>query len=77
LKKADDPMWKDMGQDPFFYYVHSYFPQPTDASIVAAETEYGVKFAAAIRQGRLTATQFHPEKSQKMGLTLLRNFVSL
>jgi glutamine amidotransferase len=77
LKEADDPMWEDMGQDPFFYYVHSYFPQPTDASIVAAETEYGVKFAAAIRQGRLTATQFHPEKSQKMGLTLLRNFVSL
>ena len=61
--------------DPFFYFVHSYYPEPTDESIVAGYTEYGERFAAAIATKNLLATQFHPEKSQETGLLLLRQFL--
>jgi glutamine amidotransferase len=57
--------------------VHSYYVQPRDRSLVALETSYGDTFAAAIVRGNLIATQFHPEKSQRAGLRLLRNFVEL
>lgn len=69
------PPWTDLGEAPYFYYVHSYFPSPSDPSLVAAETDYGVKFAGAIQRGRLVATQFHPEKSQKAGMKLIGNFL--
>lgn len=72
-----DPIWEGMGTEPYFYYVHSYFPEPTSGDIVAATTDYGCTFAAAVRQGRLIATQFHPEKSQHLGLRLLTNFLTL
>ena len=72
-----DPVWQGMGEDPYFYFVHSYYPVPEDGSLVAASCTYGVRFAAAIRRGNLVATQFHPEKSQKLGVQLLKNFVSL
>jgi glutamine amidotransferase len=61
----------------FVYYVHSYYVQPRDPSLVALESTYGETFAAAIARGNLIATQFHPEKSQRAGLQLLRNFVEL
>lgn len=67
--------WQNLGSDPFFYYVHSYFPSPVDRTLVAAETTYGVPFAGAVQRGRLVATQFHPEKSQKAGLRLIGNFL--
>ena len=67
--------WTDLGEAPYFYYVHSYFPTPLDSSLVAAETEYGVAFAGAIQHGRLIATQFHPEKSQRTGMKFIRNFL--
>lgn len=71
-----DPLWDDLGEPPFFYFVHSYFPEPADEELVAMSTEYeGFHFASAIRRGRLLATQFHPEKSQRAGLSLLRNFL--
>jgi glutamine amidotransferase len=57
------------------YFVHSYFVVPKDPSIVAATTEYGLEFAAAVWAGNVFATQFHPEKSQRAGLQLLRNFL--
>ena len=64
------------GQQPdFFYFVHSYCVQPLDSSIVAAETEYGGTFCSAVSQGRLLATQFHPEKSQSIGMQLLKFFI--
>jgi imidazole glycerol phosphate synthase glutamine amidotransferase subunit len=67
--------WKGLGVDPYFYFVHSYFPQPIDPSIVAAETDYGgISFASAIETPSLLACQFHPEKSQTAGLRLLANF---
>lgn len=71
-----DPEWDGLGPSPFFYFVHSYFPDPVDPSIIAMRTDYeGVTFASAIRRGRLLATQFHPEKSQKAGLRLIGNFL--
>ncbi|HEY8962026.1 MAG TPA: imidazole glycerol phosphate synthase subunit HisH [Luteolibacter sp.] len=74
-RQADIGFWKGLGQEPYFYYVHSYFPVPADDKVIAAETTYGEDtFAAAVQQGPLLAAQFHPEKSQDAGLRLLRNF---
>jgi glutamine amidotransferase len=56
------------------YFVHSYYPVPKDQSLIATETEYPTPFCSAIATGRLVATQFHPEKSQAVGLEMLRNF---
>lgn len=60
----------------FFYFVHSYHARPRDESIVAAVTDYGGQFCSAVRRGRLFATQFHPEKSQRLGLDLLGSFLA-
>ena len=59
----------------YVYFVHSYYPEPADASIVAGTAEYGSTFAAAIATKNVFATQFHPEKSQETGLTILQEFV--
>jgi imidazole glycerol-phosphate synthase subunit HisH len=68
--------WEGLGADPYFYYVHSYFPVPADPSVIAAKTSYGDDdFAAAIELPNLLACQFHPEKSQEAGLRLIRNFL--
>ncbi len=77
LTNPRDPIWRGMGENPYFYYVHSYYPCPQNLEIIAATTTYGIPFAAAIRCGRLVATQFHPEKSQRLGLLLLHNFATL
>lgn len=61
---------------PAYYFVHSYYPVPTDADMISATCEYGESFAASISRGAIHATQFHPEKSQTAGLTLLGNFLS-
>ena len=63
--------------DAHFYFVHSYFPEPRASDAAIAWCEYGVTFAAAIERGRLFATQFHPEKSQRWGLRLLENFAAV
>ena len=65
----------DVADDEHFYFVHSYRARPRDASVVAAEADYGGPFCAAVARGRLFATQFHPEKSQAAGLRLLRAFL--
>ncbi len=75
-RRQDSGNWADLGANPYFYYVHSYFPVPEDAAVIAAETEYGEdRFAAAIELPNLLACQFHPEKSQETGLRLIRNFL--
>lgn len=56
------------------YFVHSYYPVPVDTSIIATETDYPTPFCSAIASGNVMATQFHPEKSQAVGLAMLRNF---
>jgi glutamine amidotransferase len=68
-------LYINLPPDPFFYFVHSYYPAPSDESIVAGYTEYGDRFASAIATKNLLATQFHPEKSQESGLLLLRQFL--
>lgn len=75
IRDANDPVWEGIGESPYFYFVHSYYPVVEDDSLVAATCSYGMDFAAAIRKGNLLATQFHPEKSQKLGAQLLANFL--
>jgi glutamine amidotransferase len=71
------PLFADIPQDSHFYFVHSYHVVPHDSGVVAATTQYGAEFTSAIQRGRMFATQFHPEKSQAVGLQLLRNFAGL
>ena len=75
--QPDCPILKGIESGSHFYFVHSYYPQPKDGSIVTTRTEYGVEFTSAIWRDNVFATQFHPEKSQKVGLQLLTNFVNL
>ncbi len=76
--RGETRVWQGLGQDPYFYYIHSYFPEPLDpASVVASTTHGSQHFAAAVEQGNLFACQFHPEKSQETGLRLIRNFLGI
>jgi len=59
------------------YFVHSYVVEPADEAVVATRTEYGVSFVSSVWRDNIMATQFHPEKSQQVGLRMLRNFVAL
>lgn len=77
LKNPEDPVWQGMGEHPYFYFVHSYYPLPEDAGMVSSTCSYGLEFPSSIRLGKLVATQFHPEKSQKTGVSLLKNFLGL
>jgi glutamine amidotransferase len=77
VRQPDAPLLAGISSDDYVYYVHSYYVQPKDSSLVALESTYGETFAAGIAQGNVIATQFHPEKSQAAGLQLLRNFVEL
>jgi glutamine amidotransferase len=69
------PLWRDIPDASYFYFVHSYYAQPYDARHSVGEAEYGQGFAAAIARDNIFATQFHPEKSAGHGLTLYRNFL--
>lgn len=77
LEKTDCPLYRGIPSGSYFYFVHSFYPRPQDASIVATTTEYGERFASSVWKENVFATQFHPEKSQKTGLQLLKNFVEL
>lgn len=63
--------------DASVYFVHSYYVVPSDSAVIAARTSYGISFTSMVARGNMYATQFHPEKSQKVGLKLLSNFASL
>ena len=71
------PLFRGVENGSYVYFVHSFFPRPADASIVATRTNYGETFASSVWKDNVFATQFHPEKSQKIGLQLLKNFVEL
>ena len=77
IVKTDCPLYRGIASGSYFYFVHSFYPQPADQSIVATRTEYGDTFASSVWRDNVFATQFHPEKSQKVGLQLLNNFVEL
>jgi len=67
---------QNLGSAPWFYFVHSYHVVPSDRSWIASETDYSGPFVSAVARGNVMATQFHPEKSQSNGMTLLRNFLA-
>jgi len=69
------PLWRDVPDDSRFYFVHSYYVQTEKSSMVTGVTNYGKEFVATLSDKNIFATQFHPEKSQAVGLTLLRNFL--
>jgi glutamine amidotransferase len=71
------PLFKEIPSGSYVYFVHSFFPKPDDRSLVATRTEYGETFASSVWRENVFATQFHPEKSQTVGLKLLRNFVEM
>ena len=75
--KKNDGLFKGIGKNPYVYFVHSYFLNASDKSIVSAQTEYGVTIDAAVEKGNIFATQFHPEKSGETGLKILRNFADI
>ena len=70
-----NPLWSGLPAQPYVYFVHSFFPAPEDKSVVSARSTYGETFAAAVTRDRVSAVQFHPEKSQDVGLAILRNFI--
>lgn len=77
IAKTDCPIYRGIADGSYVYFVHSFFPKPTDPGIVATQTDYGDTFASSVWRDNVFATQFHPEKSQKVGLQLLRNFADL
>mgnify|MGYP000137232747 FL=1 len=72
---AQHPVWGNIPNGSYFYFVHSFYAKPDNAGHVAAQTDYGGPFACAIARDNLFATQFHPEKSSDQGLALYRNFL--
>ncbi len=72
---ANTLLLRGMKKDSYFYFVHSFFPDPREHSIVATTTDYGRRFCSSVAQGRLFASQFHPEKSGDEGQALLRNYI--
>lgn len=69
------PLWQNIAQDSRFYFVHSYYVRPNDENLIAGTTAYPDNFTSVIAKDNIFAVQFHPEKSQHAGLTLLANFL--
>jgi len=70
------PLWAGIASDERFYFVHSYYVEPADSALETAYTEYPFRFTSAVGRDNIFAVQFHPEKSQQAGLSLLLNFVN-
>jgi imidazole glycerol-phosphate synthase subunit HisH len=75
-QRRSHALWQGIADRSRFYFVHSYYPAPSDAALVAATSDYGAPFTCAVARDNIFAVQFHPEKSQSAGLQLLSNFVS-
>ena len=76
-QRVSHPLFDGIPDEANFYFVHSYYAEPDDESLVIGETEYGIPICSVIARGRLVATQFHPEKSGEVGLKLYDNFIRL
>jgi len=74
VKKKESPFLQGITDGDYLYFVHSYYVTPADMSVVATTTTYGTSFVSSIATDHLFACQFHPEKSQKIGLRILENF---
>jgi glutamine amidotransferase len=77
VRRQDCPLLNDVQDNAYAYFCHSYYPEPVDKEVIAATTEYGIEFASIIWQQNVFGIQFHPEKSQEVGLKILKNFVNL
>jgi len=77
VRQPGVPLLEGIATGDFVYFVHSYYVAPKDPALVALESVYGDTFTAAIARGNLVATQFHPEKSQRAGLQMVKNFAAL
>ncbi len=73
-RKKDSPLLRGVPDGSFFYFVHSYYAAPEDSSVILTTTEYGMEFTSSIAKDNILACQFHPEKSQTIGLQVLGNF---
>jgi imidazole glycerol phosphate synthase glutamine amidotransferase subunit len=73
--RKESKIFRGLNDNSFFYYIHSYYADPADDSVCAAQTEYYVRYCCAVERGALAAVQFHPEKSGAAGLALLQNWV--
>jgi len=71
------PIFEGIPDNSNFYFVHSYYAEPEDSSVVVGTTDYGINFCSVLASGNLIATQFHPEKSGAMGLKFYDNFIRL
>ncbi|MFQ5840188.1 MAG: imidazole glycerol phosphate synthase subunit HisH [Candidatus Methylomirabilales bacterium] len=71
------PIMAGIPDDAYFYFVHSFYVEPEDPGVISGRTEYGIRFTSMIWRENLVAVQFHPEKSQALGLKLLKNFADL
>ncbi|MBT3923026.1 MAG: imidazole glycerol phosphate synthase subunit HisH [Nitrospina sp.] len=72
-----NPLFESVADESYFYFVHSYYVVPQDPTVIATTTNYGIDFASGIHFENVHAFQFHPEKSQRLGLTVLKNFSQL
>ncbi len=76
VRQRSHPLWENIPQDSRFYFVHSYYAVPENDHEIAAISQYPDEFACAVAKDTMFAVQFHPEKSQTVGLQLLKNFLS-
>jgi glutamine amidotransferase len=74
--KSKSILSENIPDDAYVYFVHSYYVEPKDRSVIAAETDYGISFCSSVAKDNIWATQFHPEKSQKTGLQILKNYAN-
>ena len=75
-QRSAHPLFRDVSDEAFFYFVHSYYCEPAQPEVAIGETEYGVNYASVVARDNLAGVQFHPEKSQAVGLKLLHNFAT-
>jgi len=75
--KLECLLLKDIPDNSYVYFCHSYYPEPSNEDIIGATTDYGIEFSSVVWQDNVYGVQFHPEKSQKTGLKILENFVNL
>ena len=76
-QKLSNPIFDGIPDEANFYFVHSYYVEPEDRSLVAGETEYGIPICSVLTRGNMVATQFHPEKSGEVGLRFYNNFIRI
>jgi len=77
LKSTECKLFRDIEEDAYFYFDHSYYGEPEEKSLAAGNTKYGISFSSVIHKDNIYAVQFHPERSQGLGLEVLKNFINL